>query len=56
MALLLVTVMALTLIVGALWESSQPGWEENTMERARFQAGLYRWRSRHRPPDSDLDA
>jgi len=38
--LVLVTVMALGLVVGALWEASQPGWEENTLERARFQAGL----------------
>ncbi|MEM9016298.1 MAG: hypothetical protein AAGC68_04740 [Verrucomicrobiota bacterium] len=38
--LVLVTVMALTLIVGALWQASQPGWEENTLERARYQAGL----------------
>lgn len=38
--LVLVTVMALTLIIGALWESSEPGWEENTLERARYQAGL----------------
>lgn len=38
--LVLVTVMALTLIVGGLWESSQPGWEENTRSRANYQAGL----------------
>lgn len=38
--LILIVVMALALVVGALWESSGPGWEENTLDRARHQAGL----------------
>ncbi|MDF1850076.1 MAG: type II secretion system protein GspK [Verrucomicrobiales bacterium] len=38
--LVLVVVMALTLIVGTLWQTSQPGWEQNTRERAEHQAGL----------------
>ena len=42
MALLLVllVVMALTLIVGTLWQASQPGWDQNSRERAEHQAGL----------------
>ncbi|MDF1859628.1 MAG: type II secretion system protein GspK [Verrucomicrobiales bacterium] len=38
--LVMVCIMALTLIVAGLWESSQSGWEENSMERAQYQAGL----------------
>lgn len=38
--LVLVVVMALTLIVGTLWQTSQPGWDQNTRERAEYQAGL----------------
>lgn len=38
--LVMVSIMALTLIVAGLWESSRSGWEENTIERARYQAGL----------------
>tara|TARA_R110002096_G_scaffold342165_7_gene535098 strand:+ start:861 stop:1748 length:888 start_codon:yes stop_codon:yes gene_type:complete len=38
--LVLVTVMALVIIVGGLWQASQPGWEENDYERARYRAGL----------------
>ena len=38
--LVLVAVMALSIIVAGLWEASQPSWEESTLERARFQAGL----------------
>lgn len=38
--LVLVVVMALTLIVGTLWQFSQPGWEQNTRERAEHQAGM----------------
>ncbi|MEX2581467.1 MAG: hypothetical protein WD342_20595 [Verrucomicrobiales bacterium] len=38
--LVLVAVMALSLIVAALWESSQPSWEESTLARARYRAGL----------------
>ncbi len=38
--LVLVVVMALTLIVGSLWQTSQPGWEQNTRERAEYHAGL----------------
>lgn len=42
MALLLalVAVMALSLIAAGLYESSQASWEENTLSRARYQAGL----------------
>lgn len=42
MALLLVlaSVIILALIVGGLWEASAPGWEENTMRRAEYQAGM----------------
>ncbi|MBP83615.1 MAG: hypothetical protein CMO61_07180 [Verrucomicrobiales bacterium] len=38
--LVLVTVMALVLIIGSLWEASQPGWEENDLDRIRYKAGL----------------
>lgn len=38
--LVMIAIMALTLIVAGLWESSQSGWEENTLDRARFQAGM----------------
>ncbi len=38
--LVLVTVMALVLIIGSLWEASQPGWEESDMDRMRYKAGL----------------
>lgn len=38
--LVLVTVMALSLIIAGLWESSQPSWEANTLERARYKAGI----------------
>ncbi len=38
--LVLVTVMALVLIIGGLWEASQPGWEESDLSRARYRAGL----------------
>jgi len=38
--LVMIAIMTLTLIVAGLWESSQSGWEENTLDRARFQAGL----------------
>ncbi|MEM9281878.1 MAG: hypothetical protein AAGA96_08635 [Verrucomicrobiota bacterium] len=38
--LVLVTVMALVLIVGGLWQATQPGWEENDLERMRYRAGL----------------
>lgn len=42
MALLLalVAVMALSLIAAGLYESSQASWDENTLARARYQAGL----------------
>jgi len=42
MALLLalVAVMALSLIAAGLYESSQASWEENTLARARYQAGI----------------
>jgi len=42
MALLLVVavVVILTIIVTGLWESAQPSWDESTLSRARFQAGL----------------
>ena len=42
MALLLalVSVMALAIIAAGLYESSQASWEENTLSRARFQAGI----------------
>lgn len=42
MALLLalVAIMALSLIAAGLYESSQASWEENTLDRARFQAGM----------------
>lgn len=38
--LVLVAVMALSLIVAGLYEASQPNWEENTLARAHYQAGL----------------
>ena len=38
--LVLVTVMALVLIIGTLWETCQPGWEESELGRARYKAGL----------------
>lgn len=38
--LVLISVMALTMIVAGLWQASQPSWEESTLERAQFQAGL----------------
>lgn len=38
--LVLVAVMALSLIVAGLYEASQPNWEENTMARASYKAGL----------------
>jgi len=38
--LVVVVVVLLGLIVGGLWEASQPVWEDNTLERARYQAGL----------------
>ncbi|MAS97144.1 MAG: hypothetical protein CMO55_28470 [Verrucomicrobiales bacterium] len=38
--LVLVTVMALSLIIAGLWESSQPSWEANNLERARYKAGV----------------
>lgn len=42
MALLLalVAIMALSLIAAGLYESTQASWEENTLDRARFQAGI----------------
>ncbi|MDF1825099.1 MAG: type II secretion system protein GspK [Verrucomicrobiales bacterium] len=42
MALLLVlaSIIILALIVGGLWEASAPGWEESTMRRAEYQAGI----------------
>ncbi len=42
MALLLVlfAVMALSLIIAGLYEASQPNWDENTLARARYKAGL----------------
>lgn len=42
MALLLalVAVMTLTLIAAGLYEASQSSWDENTLSRARYQAGL----------------
>ncbi len=42
MALLLalVAVMALSLIAAGLYESSQASWDENSLARARYQAGL----------------
>ncbi len=42
MALLLalVAVMALSLIAAGLYEASQASWDENTLDRARYQAGL----------------
>lgn len=38
--LVLVAVMALSLIAMGLYESSQASWDESTLERARYQAGL----------------
>jgi len=38
--LVVVVVVLLGLIVGGLWEASQPVWEDSSLERARFQAGL----------------
>lgn len=38
--LVLVAVMALTIIVAGLYESSQASWDESTLSRARYQAGL----------------
>jgi hypothetical protein len=38
--LVVVVVVLLGLIVGGLWEASQPVWEDNSLDRARFQAGL----------------
>ena len=38
--LVMIAIMALTLIVAGLSKSSQSGWEENTLDRARFQAGM----------------
>lgn len=38
--LVLVTVMTLVLIIGSLWQASQPGWEESELERIRYKAGL----------------
>jgi general secretion pathway protein K len=38
--LVLVAVMALALIVVGLYESSQASWEESSLSRARYQAGL----------------
>ena len=32
--------MALSLIAAGLYESSQASWEENTLSRARYQAGV----------------
>ncbi|MDF1657738.1 MAG: type II secretion system protein GspK [Verrucomicrobiales bacterium] len=42
MALLLVlaSVIILALIVGGLWEASEPGWEESNLRRAEYQAGM----------------
>ncbi len=42
MALLMVlaVVVLLSIIVAGLWESTQPGWDESTLSRARFQAGV----------------
>ncbi|MEM7600595.1 MAG: hypothetical protein AAF357_04175 [Verrucomicrobiota bacterium] len=42
MALLLVlaSIVVLALLVGGLWEASEPGWEESTLRRAEYQAGL----------------
>lgn len=42
MALLLVlaVVVILTILVTGLWQASQPSWDESTLSRARFQAGL----------------
>ncbi|MDF2374921.1 MAG: type II secretion system protein GspK [Verrucomicrobiales bacterium] len=42
MALLLVlaSVIILALIVGGLWEASEPGWEESSLRRAEYQAGM----------------
>lgn len=42
MALLLVlaSVIILAIIVGGLWEASEPGWEESTLRRAEYQAGM----------------
>ncbi len=38
--LVLVAVMALTFIVAGLYESSQASWDESSLSRARYQAGL----------------
>lgn len=38
--LALVAVMALSVIAAALYQSSQPSWDESTLARARYQAGL----------------
>ncbi len=42
MALLLalVAILALSMIAAGLYESSQSSWEENTLDRARYQAGI----------------
>ena len=38
--LVLVAVMALTFIIAGLYESSQASWDESSLSRARYQAGL----------------
>src|SRR5690606_22295778 len=38
--LVLVAVMALAIIVAGLYESSQASWDESSLSRARYQAGL----------------
>lgn len=38
--LVLVAIMALSLIAAGLYESSQASWDENTLSRARYRAGL----------------
>lgn len=40
MLLVIVVVMALSLIVAGLYESSEASWEESSLSRARYQAGL----------------
>ncbi len=38
--LALVSVLALSMIAAALYQASQPSWDESTLARARYQAGL----------------
>lgn len=40
LVLVLASVVILTLIVGGLWEASEPGWEESSLRRAQYQAGM----------------